>query len=302
MILAHRRPVNPRSGVADDLLAPTELVSIDDGRVTTLLRPKAGRSLQRPVRHADGRLCWVDLPAVIHPPFQIFGIPAPRGSSTDLDADAATVVVDEKPLAPPVRQLTGGRTERWAAVGHPEWTPDGRLVLAAKVEERLDWWPLPLAASWRTFVVDPDDGRAQVLREGWAEPSWHTHWGIAYARVDGRTVEVPGLSAAFDVPGQQAFDPFLSPDGSRVVVLVRGKRWGLWVHRVRDRTGEWLVSPEDRAVEVSHARWIDDGSVVAACKTDSPWHWSLWRLGLNGSRDRLTTAADGSVEQPFPTR
>jgi len=286
--------VNPATGVADDLLAPTELVTVDGGKVSTLMRPKAGRAYQRPVQHREGMLCWVDLPAVVD------GQPA----SSDLHSHRATIVVDGAPLTPPRTTKPGWlgpTTTTWAAVGHAEWSPDGRLILAAKVEERLAWWPFPLAQQWRTFTCAPDGTRALVVREGWAEPSLHREWGLAVAKVDGRTVDVPGLGVRFDVPGDQAYDPYVSPDGRHVVCLVRGRRWGLWLVNVGSGSGHWLVAPEDRAVECSHARWLDDGSVIAACKTDSPWFWSLWRLGLDGTRDRLTFQQDGSVEQPFPT-
>ena len=300
MILAHRRPVPAGRSEANDLSVGTELVSITDGgRVDVLVAPAPGRSVARPIRSSDGRLAWYDLPA---------------GKSTDLAyADVRLVVEDV-----PVPTTSAARANVWAEYddrggrGHAEWCDDGtgRIVEAHLVQRRLAWWPWPLRQAWRCVTVDTVTGRTvPAAADNSAEPSWHPTADLVWARAGGSTVHVPGLGLTLNAPGQ-AFDPYISPDASRIVVLVKARRFGLWLADPVTGAGRWLVDPGDASVEVSHARWDSDGSVVCSMKllkttggtwgAPSAYYWRLVRVTLDGSRQWLTGPADGSVEQPFP--
>jgi hypothetical protein len=298
VILAHRRPVPHGRPEADDLSVGTELVAVGAQGVEVIEAPVAGWSLARPVRADDGRLACYRLPA---------------GRSTDLHFAEVSLAVEGLDVTPTTASARSFFAEFDAVGGrgHAEWMPDGRIVEAQLAQRRVGWWPWPLRQAWRCVAVDPDTGRTEPLSpDGWAEPSWHRTAGLAWAAVGGRGVQVPGLGLKFDTPGQQAFDPYVSPDCRHVVTLVRGRRWGLWLVDVATGVGRWLVDPADATVEVSHARWDSDASVVCSMKLvhehtgtwgkPSTWYWRLVRVHLDGRREWLTGPADGSVEQPFP--
>lgn len=316
--VAQRRPCPPGRRTADDLLTPTELVAIHhDGLVTPLRQPPPGTSDQRPVVAADGTVAWYTVPARIKSPIPWLFPDSP--GSTDWHPDRVELLVAGRAQPRLHREVSRNwlfaEVDTWSARGHAEWWGD-RLVEAVKVERR-GFLGIPVAnpaPTWQCITLTPG-ARADSANDitgtwGWAEPSVHPD-GMCFAEAGGRTVRHPYGTFTAPAGAAQVYDPYLSPDATMVVCLTRHPtgRWGLWLQDLAepDRS-RWLVDPDQRNVEVTHARWDGDDAVVCSMKVyDGPaeqrttaHYYSAFRLWLDGRRDRLTLPEDGSVEQVCP--
>jgi hypothetical protein len=252
------------------------------GAFETIGTPPPGRSWHRPVSNAQGDILWWE---------------TSEGGSHDLpEAGARLVVNGERRPAP-----TG-----WTLWGHPEWGPwgwDGEITACAQDPKGV--WRLvelfDFGVTWGDF------GIAET------EPSWAADGRIATIE-NKRTVHVGvgGWSAPTGV--DQMYDPFVSPDGRRCVVLGRvGGLWGVigaqWRLDVLDLdTGQWrkLIGPS-WGENVSAARWVDNRTVVTSrLRRTDQLRWDAWRIDVDtGKASRIVAKgaardALGTIEYVAP--
>lgn len=284
-LYAARRPAN-------NLGAPYDIIRCqhDGTDLEVVAAPPKGRSFTRPIVAPNGRLAWWDIG---------------RGGSHDnpISMRDAYWWIDG------VRMQ---RPKNWYACGHLEWHPDGRTLVAAVWP--YWWWFFP-AKDFQPFVSLGGGSWVEDSRSGIGDydPSVAPDGRLVVATKRpelGRGVRIIGggqRDVFLPVPGGDVFDPFVSPNGRRVVVLVLES---LSRHRIDvidiDSGQRTTVIPSADRTACSAARWIDnDTLMVCRLLPDDALTWRPWIIGVStGQRtpcwSTKTAQQIGSVEYAFP--
>lgn len=261
--------------------APSRIVAFSwDGQTDTVLEaPTKGRQVSRGIWSPAGRFACYELRA---------------GDSVDNPAADVQLVVD-------------GERQRWPSSfgprGHHEWSPGGTRLVGA-VLHRTD------LSDYQLVTHSPQVSACKLIaRPGIVEPSWTEHGILAYDKRGGLVLlDAQGVERWFLPTEGHAYDPYLSPDGRRVVYLVNDreglviKRNGLRVVDVETGEGDWVVGPFERfGWLTTHARWVGDRHVLCSMKTPDEdwWHAALVEVDT-GDVDPLTDHTHGSVDYCCP--
>lgn len=218
------------------------------------------------------------------------------GGSHDLLRSDSCLVVDGRP-----RTIPAG----WTYWGHPEWGPAGEVVVAFLPTGSKAWRCAMSTDRAHTWVEVPGS-------VGRTEPSFTPDGQLVTVEAK-RTLRVGTQTFTAPKGVDQLFDPFVSPDGRKVVALGRvgglfGLFWPGWRLDVLDlATGGWTKILADSFLEsVSAARWADDRTVITSrLLRSSAGRWDAWKIDIaTGKASRLLAPAVstglGTIEYVAP--
>lgn len=268
--------------------------------------PAAGKALQYPVS-AHGNLIYYEVG---------------EGQNVNLNADAANIFVNgTKRLRP---TIPGGFLNllvmTWGPAGHGALTPNNKIIHHARVERKLFGLLQYTEPTW--FLVETDltlsaNSHRIISAKDWVEPSVAEDGRLTY--ID-KTFPLGGqhkvVSGGVKIPTPGfAFDPVVSPDGSKVAWLVlEGAdgstvlqnifpvKWSLFVSTISTPSPTRVVNGNTiPGTLTSHPFWLDDGTLCATRLSNPFAPWRAIRVDVTTSVETFITEESlGSVGMIYP--
>lgn len=252
-------------------------VSGTGATVSTIASPAAERSLTRPVVSSSGSIAQWDVN---------------RGGSHD------------NPLSMLVAQwwINGElkpKPKSWFGCGHLEWHPDGKQMILAVWEA--------FSEEFRPWVFDGSVWAPYAGRGFYDyDPSFAPDGSVVAATKRDNQFGVWVGDRKFPTLGGKPFDPFVSPDGTKCVVLVMESPWSWRIDLIDLVSGKTSVLvPASLFTLNSAPRWIDNQKLLM-CRVlpNDNMTWRPWTLTIDGKLKALWSATTakkiGSVEYAHP--
>jgi serine/threonine-protein kinase len=191
--------------------------------------------------------------------------------------------------------LEGGSNPRYAPTGHLIYARGGSLFTVAFDPERLQLKGTPSPAlgsiSWNSFTGFADYSFSElgdlVYVPGGAEAQKTTMvW-----------VDRTGKTEAIEAPPRAYFNPFISPDGRRVTMTIKGRsedNWDIWVYDLARRTLTKLTYGSLN----NAATWRPDGKRVAFRNRNPSGENGIFWAPADGSGPAEQLLATGGPATP----
>lgn len=290
-----------------------ERFDVKTRRITPISTPPVGYCDQYPVGDGIGNIIYYR---------------GPIGRNVNTNALDFDIVVNGFVRSRPQwrESLFGALACSWGPAGHAAISPtEQKLIHSARVDKnllgRFDkdtgrlYGGLPFSQEWQIIETDfklTASSQRTIKGKDNTEPNWSSA-GITwidksqpqhYVCVNNIRIASPGL----------AFDPILSPDGSKVAWLVLEGRigssalenlfnvnWSIYVSDIETKSIKQVVKAEPFVLN-SHPHWYDDETIMWSRVYDDKSPWLLWTVNINNPKtaDKFTFDTDGSISMAWP--